>query len=496
MINKSKLPKISYDESVDEITDELDMLELSEDSEEEKVQASKTSAIFVKCNVKDDPNYGLELVVNSQQRPKVRALKGVKDEVQGDHVTSYASFIAALVNSSDQSSASDLSTTLRKIAQAIMPNQSAVFSEIKDAKTHDRNKRKKFTALLTFANEKKGLTKASVSKLNDDHPSKIILQALPDLFKSIGELKADLKYGALAKDAKVVEELGNLFLEKIQNEKAIAFPSKGRVGKVTNEGKKTDEAINALTAINALYRIYRHTKSKEITNEEKEELLREFTSALKQPYNPIKLGFNKLFRISFEAEVRKASKGQNEAGKRKICSGYNKKAALETQRLALILERKLSLRLNDGVCKNLKIIFESIDKKLIPSTFNLGELFATLFDFQRTVEFPDRTETRDVNYLYTLASRHVVVMFTAFNELSSYLCSQDKTYTIQNFLELIVEKQGWKDCKDLGTTNAQCSARLEKEVMKRINITDSEYQLKPEEKPKKALITTQSANSR
>jgi hypothetical protein len=482
VINKSKLPKISYDESADEITDRLDMLELSEDSEEEKVQASKTSAIFVKCNVKDDPNYGLELVVNSQQRPKVRELKRVKDGVQGDHVTSYASFIAALVNSSDQSSASDLSTTLRKIAQAIMPNQSAVFSEIKDAKTHDRNKRKTLTALLTFAHEKKGLTEASVSKLNDDHPSKIILQALPDLFKSIGELKADLKYGALAKDAQVVEELGNLFLEKIQNEKAIAFPSKGRVGKVTNEGKKTDEAINALNAINALYRLIRNLKSKDTSIDDKKDLVRSFTASLKDSRNPIKLGFNKLFRISFETETSNQTKNQNSKGKKIISSTLNRKAVSATQILADSLEKKLSLRFADETIKSVKSLLIGIDAKLIPHTDTLGELFATLFDFQRTVEFPDRTETRDVNYLYTLASRHVVVMFTAFNELTTYLCPQDKLFTIQNFLEQIIKKQGWNQCKELGSSEESCAVKLEKEVMKRIDFTDSDYKLKPEQK--------------
>jgi hypothetical protein len=294
----------------------------------------------------------------------------------------------------------------------------------------------------------------------------------------------------------VVEELGNLFLERIQDEKAIAFPSKGRVGKVTNEGKKTDEAINALNAINALYRLIRNLKSKDSSIDDKKDLVRSFTDSLKDSHNPIKLGFNKLFRISFETKTSNQTKNQNPKGKKIISDGLNRKAASATQLLADTLEKKLALRFTDDISKSVKNVLVATDTKLVPHTGTLGELFETLFDFKRTVKFPKKLETRQVSDLYTLASRHIVVMFTAFNELSSYLCSQDKTYTIQNFLELIVDKQGWKDCKDLGATNAQCSARLEKEVMKRINITDSEYQLKPEEEPKKALVTPQLAKSR
>ncbi len=427
----------------------------SEESSEEILDAAKESAIFVHCSVKSGK---VILSINSTQRPDVTELSSEED--QGDHVTSYASFIAAIVNSSDQLNVAKVPIILRKIAKAILPNKASEIDKISKASPHNRNMRKDLTATLRFAEENKEKILKSIENLKADDPLKKITLATLGFSGHREEFKSDLKDGSLAKYAEEIKELSEFFLEMIQQEEKTSYPSKGRMNKDKAEGARIKETIHALSAVNMLYRVIDILKSEEVDDEEKNNLITDFIEKLQENLGDIKLGFNKIYR--------NIGKTKDEAAK-----------STDT------LSKNLGERINEA-----QELLKEVDDLLIPYANTISDLFINLLDLHRELNFAKnnktRTETKDVEDLYNLTSRHIVVMFTAFNSIAKHFDEKTNELIIENFLELVIKKQGWKDCPELGKTEEQQLNNLREKVNLRIEKSDSDYRLKSAEKVIKA----------
>lgn len=433
----------------------------SEDSPKEPLEATKATAIFVNCYLK---NGRIFLEVNSVQRPDVEDLPTGED--QGDHVTPYAIFLSAIVNSADQFSIEEIPGILRKIAKAILPHLNKI-DDIAATETHDREKRKKLTATLSYVQAKRAQILQDLEGIPQDSPLRLMALGMLEISDHKTEFKSDLKDGALAKYCREIAELAKTFLLEVQSEEKTAFPSKGRVGKDRNEGPRVKETIYALAAINSLYRLRIKLKSHDLTDEEKKDLARDFREELQTVGNETRLGFNKLNRTS--------GKSSEEAAK-----------------LTKEIAHQLKAKRND--VEEVKDYLEELDDKLIPDVATIHNLFYDLFDLERVVNFSKKIkdskktketqEIREVEDLYDLCARHVVVVFTAFQAIAEFFNKNTQDLIINGFLESVIEKQGWKDCDELGTTKDKQCENLRKKVDQRIEKVGDEYQLNSKEKVK------------
>lgn len=433
----------------------------SETSPQEPLEASKVSSIFVNCKLKDGRIF---LKVNSTQRPDVKELP--PGESQGDHVTPFGSFIKAIVNSADQSKIEDTPKILRKISKAILSNSATEIDDIPATndgisiiKTHDREKRKKLTATLSYAKDKDSEIMRDLESLPQDSPLRSVILGIREIFDHKEEFKSDLKDGALSKYCREIEDLTNFFLVKIQSEKNISFPSKGKLDKDNKEGSRIKNSVNALTALNSLYGLMSKLDSSDLTDDEKKELIEKLDDKIIN-CKEVRLGFNVLNKIKV-VEAKDAE--------------------------------KLTKQVADGLKKTknmgeIKTYLEKVDNDLVPDKIMISHLFCDLFDFKREVDFSGgKKETRNVEDLYDVSARHLVIMFTAFKGIADYFKTPTKDLIIDGFLISVIDKQGWKSCGDLGDTNSKKLENLKKNVGLRIEIKDGYYQLKPREEEKSKI---------
>ncbi len=429
---------------------------LSDDSSDDTLEASKVSALFVSCKIYGDKVF---LELNSNQRPNVAILK--LPEKQGDHVTSYGVFIVAIVNSTSKLTIQEAPKIIRKIFTAILPDRAHLLEEIKNASenVHDRQHRKKLTALLRGVGENKKALKDEFKKIKGVLPLEFseIFTTLCDISEESNSFKIDLKKGVLFQSAIEIENLVNVFLTEIQGAEKISFPSIGRKGKNPNEGGITKDTLRALTAINRLYQLIGCFQNEELCKEEKLKYATEFCSNLNQPTD-LQYGFNHLNRL-------RDDKMSAEEARKKTKDSVN----------------KLTEQLKKKDLEQLRATLGALDDELIPFTSTIAKLFFNLFDFHETVEFQHEkittAEKRTVEDLYDLVARHLVVMFTAFNYILQHLSKKTIEDIENKFFKLVITEQGWEDCKKLGSNLAKQLEKITEEVYKRIKVDDGDYSL-------------------
>ncbi|MFM7620867.1 MAG: hypothetical protein ACKO47_04605 [Alphaproteobacteria bacterium] len=440
---------------------------ISETSPEDNIEASKTKEIFINCYPEDGKVF---LEINSTQRPAVRDLS--VGEGQGDHVTCYASFIMAIVNSADQLSIQDTPQILRKIILAILPD--AKLDEISETKTHDRDKRKILTASLRYAKENHDKIIERLAKIPEDHPLRILTLETLKISNEPDKFKSDLKDGALSKYCNEIRKLAKFFLVSIQDSDKIAFDSKGRQDKNKSEGADIKKAIQALSAINSLYVLIARLDNKSIKDDEKKQFVTAFTNKLDEKYGDIKLGFNELLKKSIAQTSLDPSALVSPESTANILSNLNK--FIDDQ----------SPDNSSGVSqtfdsKKISKYLQAIDDKLVPYANTISDLFFELFDFKRTVKFVRNKEeivvTRDLKDLYHLSARHLVIMFSAFKEITNYLHKETQTSIIESFLGSVIKKDGWHECEELGGNEKKQLENLKNKVSQILN-TDDGYSLK------------------
>lgn len=464
---------------------------LSEDSPKDEVDASKESSIFVNCSVKDSK---IVLIVNSTQRPDVAELPSGED--QGDHVTSYAGFIAAIINSSDRFSVEKVPETIRNIAKAVLPNEVDYIDEIDGAETHDRNARKKLTASLSFIELRRQEIEGALKtlKLPADSPLLVSMKAFLEVSDHKEKFRSDLKDGALAKYAQEIESLTKYFLTSVQKEKKTSFPSKGRIDKDSAEGSNADQAINALFAINALHKLISGLESQSYIPKEKLDLIEDFriASITTKERSEIKIGLKKLYKLKGESD--------------NIATSSRDKISTDIKE---IIRKKTNDQQKIGDVKVLaKELLDDLARENVIST-----LFHTLFDFKYKVEFGKktkgkdgkeiikdrRTEERNPKDLCELVSRHIVVMFNALGGITESLSNSKKDSIIKNFIKLTVQNQRWNDCEELGKSEDERVKNVLEQVSIRIKINDGKYQLKNADeidKAEKELIAKKAAEAK
>lgn len=434
---------------------------------------------------------------------------GKKATGQGDHVTSYRTFLEFLHNLTIDKDLQEIPDNLIKVIGSILPEDDQItkFSSAKDKYLNDnkyylsREDRKIETkearmALLAernidndkiktrgtdaemleidecFAGEPKTILEDSllleqliskeriqfdVGGLSEyyeiDNTEE--LEALKTTIENLHTIHTDhkikqrknsLKLSENTRIGQLIVDLGNTFVVEMQNAKNMAFAKQGESDK--GEGPRVKGGIFTLKLINELKKI------NGLSGELKDQQIKSFKLKLEEPYSELRQGLKKVVKILFaenldmEFLTLEASKNYST-----ITNNVNKDPKFKDEpddvKAAEIEKRKLN---SQQVKRN-----DLADKK-VNELITSGDLFNLLTSKEGEIPnvvgkaFGDLFDFeckggRKENLMYEVTARHLVIMFNAFDALQEFGELQ-KTQMINTFIEKeVLENQKWNEYK-------------------------------------------------
>lgn len=197
----------------------------------------------------------------------------------------------------------------------------------------------------------------------------------------IKKLKTSLKDAERSMIKDLIQEMGEAFLKQLNTEKTIAFKKSGNTDRA--EGPAVKKAVHALKAINQLEKI---TKDENVPD-----IILEFFY-----HDYIKVGAKYKDGINAVA-------GAN--GVNRAINSWNNTSASK------------------------KYILEGLHQNTKPE--KIAGFFGDLFDFDC-----DKHQESDLELLYEVTARHLVIMFHAFDSLQKY-----NDESINNIIDIFLQKE-------------------------------------------------------
>lgn len=280
-------------------------------------------------------------------------------KVQGDHVTAYQAFLEMLIIASEGYDIREVTTTIAKIAKAIMPNKENLFDDL----------------LNDISNKEK----ESLSH----HERREVVAVLKNLVSKeiLAKTQKDLIAGKRKIYMEAVEKMAQTFIEEINLDDNIAFKKMGPSDGA--EGAKIRVATHALKAASALTHLINDSTTRAENH---------FYDDYIKVRAPYKDGANALFGKDNIIDIHK---------------NQDKTKIDWTDLYGLIKEEKIA------------------------------EFFGTMFDFKYDNHFRE-----DIDVLYEVVAKHLIIMFNAFENLKK----RDTDHIIDLFLKKqVLENSGWKN---------------------------------------------------
>lgn len=461
---------------------------------------------------------------------------------QGDHVTSYTSFLEFLFGVTLDKSLVEIPGHLLKSIKAILPDikgdkleeiRKKYEEKLKDYLTKDERKDLTSKSRIALLN-KCGFNSNEIQKTAD--PTSDVIK-ITDLFDDKGELKDQLqiksgdyisfnlggadryyKINDVAKDltsifkkinlinndtsvqklrnslklaentlvGQLILDLNEVFIKEINLAEDIAFAKKkGETD--TAEGNRVKQSRYTLRLINELKRIdeidpkeqdklkYSRIKILERITEERSELKQGLKNiVVKDP------------QIISNFDAVKAEKDTNQT-RRDMKAKIEKEIKDKKKGSEKIddVDEETAKRINDAIKRGYdKVINQEIDNILKDNGKNLftllktkekempqiiGEKFGDMFDFKQKID-------RDLATLAKVSSRHLVIMFHAFDKLQNFSKQNQKEMIDTFIVKEILENQEWKNHK-MSQTNNLTKSDIENKMNNYSKLENNNYKM-------------------